>query len=205
VVGGTYDYLISSHNFEHLPDPIRFLQGAESLLGDGGMLIMALPDCRYTFDRYRPHTLIGEWVEAYRESRKEPTPKQVFEFSTYIGENESRALKGDLLDAWDRWERTGYTDVHCTQFFPPSFELLMLEARALGLTNLDIVKISPQVFEFFVWLAPNKKKIENLHDRREAILKRVVNEASREVYLMKMMGHAMRRSLGFFGRLFQRL
>ena len=35
---GAFDYIVSSHNFEHLPNPIRFLQGCERLLKPSGIL-----------------------------------------------------------------------------------------------------------------------------------------------------------------------
>jgi len=33
-----FDHIVASHAFEHLPDPIRFLQGCEKVLAPGGML-----------------------------------------------------------------------------------------------------------------------------------------------------------------------
>lgn len=178
LVTGKYDYLISSHNFEHLPDPIRFLQGSESLLEHNGRLIMALPDCRHTFDRYRPHTMTGEWIQAYKEARKKPTAQQIFEFYSRLGSNHDAKLTGDLIDSFNQWSRDYYVDVHCTLFFPASFELLMLEARALGLTNLEVVKITPQWGEFFVWLQMATSAIENLQERREQLMRRVKVEYS---------------------------
>ena len=41
---GSFDYIVSSHNFEHLPDHIRFLQGCARVLKAGGYLSMAVPD-----------------------------------------------------------------------------------------------------------------------------------------------------------------
>lgn len=178
IVTGEYDYLISSHNFEHLPDPIRFLQGAESLLAEGGKLIMALPDCRYTFDRFRTHTLFGEWLAAYKEQRAEPTPKQIFEFYAYMSSNLRKKLFGDLIEANSSWDRDVYTDVHCTTFFPASFELLILEARALGLTRFNICKISQQYGEFFVWLEVMESEIIKLNENRERLLFRIKNESN---------------------------
>src|SRR5438876_856717 len=41
---GTHDYVVSSHNLEHLPDPISFLKGCEQVLRSGGILSMVVPD-----------------------------------------------------------------------------------------------------------------------------------------------------------------
>ena len=191
IASGEYDYLISSHNFEHLPDPIGFLQGVESLLKKNGKLIMALPDCRYTFDRYRSHTLIGEWVDAHREGREKPTRKQIFEFHAYLGTNVDDRLCGDLVDAWRNWDRTEFTDVHCTLFFPTSFELLMLEAQALGLTRLSVKKIERRLAEFFVWLELADGPPQNLRERRERLLK----EIRSEVGFLAILKNKMRRKV----------
>ena len=71
--------MISSHNFEHSPNPIRFLQGCGKVLKPGGVLSMALPDKRACFDYFRPHTTLGQWLEAFFAERERPTPAQVFD------------------------------------------------------------------------------------------------------------------------------
>ena len=73
-----FDYLLSSHNLEHLPDPIRFLQVCCQLLAVGGHVSMAIPDKRCCHDFYRPLTDVSEWLQAYHEKRTCPTPAQVF-------------------------------------------------------------------------------------------------------------------------------
>ena len=45
-----FDYAIASHVFEHLPDPIGWLTELHSLLSPGGVIALAIPDKRYTFD-----------------------------------------------------------------------------------------------------------------------------------------------------------
>ncbi len=73
-----FDYIVSSHNIEHLPNPIRFLQACEKVLRPGGVLTMAIPDRRYCFDFYRPVTELSEWLDAFHENRTQPTLAQVF-------------------------------------------------------------------------------------------------------------------------------
>ena len=43
---GTCDYILSSHNLEHIPNPILFLQGCTQLLKPDGIISLALPDYR---------------------------------------------------------------------------------------------------------------------------------------------------------------
>ena len=77
---GSFDYIVSSHNFEHLPNPIRFLQGCAKVLKTGGILSMAIPDGRACFDCFRPYTTLGEWLTPYRSGAAKPSAVQIFEF-----------------------------------------------------------------------------------------------------------------------------
>ena len=178
-IHGSFDYIISSHNFEHLPNPIKFLQGCEKVLKSDGKLIMAVPDQRACFDYFRPHTTIAAWIEAYLEDRKKPTKRNIFEgqssVAIYKSEKEQMhafALTHDpknifctssIKVVFNRWlESNGndsYTDVHCTVMTPSSFELLIFESNILGLSNLSIAEISPtQGCEFRVVLEKKGKK-----------------------------------------------
>ena len=137
---GSFDYIISSHNFEHLPNPILFLQGCSKVLKSGGVLSMALPDKRVCFDYFRPHSITTDWLEAYFEKRTRPTAKQLFTqtalHSRYCREgNESLSfeLSDDpenivpfetLREAFQNWENfqkwpdETYRDAHCWTFTP---------------------------------------------------------------------------------------
>jgi SAM-dependent methyltransferase len=159
---GTLDYIVSSHNFEHLPNPIRFLQGCCTVLKPGGILSMAVPDSRACFDFFRPHTVLADWLESFKDGRTKPTPKQVFaqianvallqkkDTSAYaFSLNDpvaSIAITGDLPSAYRAWsaacEGDQYQDAHCSVFTPASFELLITECRQLELVLMETVDIS---------------------------------------------------------------
>ena len=170
---GTFDYIVSSHNFEHLPNPIKFLQGVEKILKPGGVLSMAVPDKRACFDFFRPLSTIVNWLSAYRDDRSKPTNEQLFEYHAFMSVlskdgNESRAfsihddldrvhVSGDLRPAYDIWRQTPktdeYRDAHCSVMTPSSFILLINECRFLGLTSMEIESVSePAGCEFYVRL-----------------------------------------------------
>lgn len=163
-----FDYIISSHNFEHLPNPIKFLQGVGKVLKPGGLLTMAVPDCRYTFDRYRPRTTTGEWLEAHEEGRVWPSPRQIFDNAAYFSENGELPPLPNFV--------TGQVDTHCSTFSPASLELMLIETQMMGLSPLSIESISKTrpSKEFFVRLrnAPAK------HRDREDVIRRVHREHS---------------------------
>jgi SAM-dependent methyltransferase len=204
---GTFDYILSSHNFEHLPNPIRFLRGCEKVLKPGGILSMAIPDHRACFDHFRPRTLLTDWLEAYFENRRCPSPAQIFTqtaYHSYInhhgGEVTAFSLGDNPLDivpyrtlaeafeAWKIARKTNnelYQDTHCSAMTPASFELLVTECKYLRLLHFDVRQISElHGCEFYVHLEnrlglPTDAEATRLfYATRESLLQEVTNEAA---------------------------
>lgn len=162
---GDFDFIVSSHNFEHLPDPVRFLRAAEDVLRPGGVVSMAVPDHRRCFDTFRPASTLGDILEAFVERRDRPTPRQVFDSATMFAAGAgvvspstpvaSLGLERDIGDAWREWlgGLKGYKDAHCWLFTPARCELILRDLRYLGLTGLEVISVSPTVsHEFFIHL-----------------------------------------------------
>jgi len=61
------DFVIANHLLEHLEDPLRGLQEMTRVLRRNGVLYLALPDPRATFDRDRELTSIEHVVTEFRE------------------------------------------------------------------------------------------------------------------------------------------
>lgn len=171
-VEGQISYIVSSHNFEHLPNPIVFLQGCYAVLATGGILSMAIPDYRACFDHYRTPTKLSDWIEAYFEDRKKPSAKTIFDHSTMhapyvadgiaspgaaIGKSDpskftpDRFLDKSFSDFEAAWKSPqGYIDAHCSVLFPELFELLILELQRLALVDLELIEVSETAgFEFY--------------------------------------------------------
>lgn len=173
---GSLDFVVSSHNFEHLPDPIRFLQGVGQVLKPGGVLSMAVPDCRTCFDHIRPHSTLAELLDAYFSERQRPTPAQVFDYRASEavlrkrqgGETDyfplhgfdgevlaRRRLQEHFAEYLERMRNPAadYVDAHCWTFTPASLHLLLAELRSLGLIRLKVEKITGNNgVEFYVHL-----------------------------------------------------
>lgn len=169
------DYVVSSHNFEHLPDPIGFLQACGRVLKSGGLLVMALPDKRACFDFYRPRTRLAEWIEAFDEGRRRPSLAQIFDqdssYADYIRDNAALccfpiderldriAPRDNLHVAFAAWRsrraqgNDAYIDAHCWTFTPGSFRLLLTDAFFLGLSPFALEEVTDTAqTEFFVRL-----------------------------------------------------
>jgi SAM-dependent methyltransferase len=201
---GAFDYIVSSHNFEHLPNPIRFLQGCAEALKAGGVLSMAIPDRRACFDYFRPVTRLSDWIQAFVEDRSRPSFAQDFAhrelFAGYddgkqrIGsfvrnrppERVSANLNLDrVFGDWMERLRTKedkYYDAHCSVFTPSSFELLVRDAAYLGLAPFEVVEIFDGGSEFHAHLRVNRSTEElrpaNYEQTRNSLLRRVQDEAA---------------------------
>jgi SAM-dependent methyltransferase len=187
-----FDWILSSHNFEHLPDPIRFLRQCASVLGPLGTLRMAVPDKRFCFDHFRQVSDVSEWLQAYHERRTKPTVYQVFREEAYrstAGEDGRWTPTRQTLAFYRAWfgpngqVPDAYMDTHCWAFTPASFELLLHDLQAFGLVPLQIDCISePKGLEFFVdvrqAVANETFSEDDYFSRRESLLRRCLEAES---------------------------
>ena len=178
---GKMHYIVSSHNFEHLPNPILFLRGAYDALAPAGVLSMAVPDCRATFDFYRMPTSLCDWLAAYHEDRQQPSPETMFDYSSAmalyqfgekvepgyeLGKGVPRRFvpERDLVTAYETYVRTKqheheYKDAHCSVFFPESLRLLLWDLHKLQLVDFEVLEITKTMgIEFYVHLRKSKTK-----------------------------------------------
>jgi len=198
---GRFDYIISSHNFEHLPNPIKFLQACGNVLKPGGMLSMAIPDRRGTFDYFRPVTELADWLRAFQQNQQRPDPYQIFAhnaanaryqgnivFPQNIDPRGAQANTNlgnhyaELTQNGNEWQDR-YADVHCSIFVPASFYLLMIELQYLGLSPLEVAQIEPTGgAEFFVHLRNIGTQLQideqKFHQLRQTLMHAVIDEVA---------------------------
>jgi SAM-dependent methyltransferase len=200
---GQFDYIISSHNFEHLPNPIKFLREASSALRPDGRVIMAVPDKRTCFDYYRPVSTLAEMLTAYAEDRERPTAQQVMEGESIRAEQTAFPLSEDPLnitatnnlelvhDAWKaRLQRgeldTNYVDAHCWKFTPSTFQLIINDLIYLGYLSYELLTVSEtNGNEFYVHLR-NTRELKSLpkspgefYQERQELLRATLSECAR--------------------------
>src|SRR5689334_5403232 len=56
VASETFDFVVANHVLEHVTDPIGAVAEWHRILKPEGLLLISLPDKRYTFDFRRPRT-----------------------------------------------------------------------------------------------------------------------------------------------------
>lgn len=165
-----FDFAVSSHVIEHVPDLIGHFQEVQEILNNGGIYAFLAPDKELCFDAKKTNTSLGQVIEARIERRrKAPINALIDEY--YYGvkrggkggwseqETEpfrpkysnSRKLIQDviknpkIMDAWHG---------HIWRFTPASFKEIFNELNQLGLVNLSLIDVLPtKDLEFAVILS----------------------------------------------------
>lgn len=65
IATGKYDCVLSSHNLEHVANPLKAVAEWVRVVRPGGYLLLILPDKKDIFDRYRPDTTFGQIHDKY--------------------------------------------------------------------------------------------------------------------------------------------
>lgn len=177
IVGeSSFDYIVSSHNFEHLGNPIKFLNAVESLLTDDGVCSMAVPDYRFVFDVHKYPTRIVDFLRRYHNDSKSADPFDDFSFRyQHVAKHKPQSIieSKNILDIhWahkkllEQLQGTdaSYSDSHVSYFTPTSLLLLFKEMNELGYTNLEVIEIEPTSFEIIFHV----KKTNKTHSLTES-------------------------------------
>ena len=81
VADGSQDFIIANHFIEHCENPIGTLQTFSSKLRPRGVIYMAIPDKRYTFDRRWPSTTFDHLVTDFGDNGAASRSQHHFEFA----------------------------------------------------------------------------------------------------------------------------
>jgi hypothetical protein len=105
VADSSQDFMISNHFLEHTQDPIGTLARHLAVLKPGGVLYMAVPDKRQTFDSKRPETTFEHLVRDWREGSAWSYEGHLREYAALVD-----GLSGAALEARIAFlRRTGYS------------------------------------------------------------------------------------------------
>ncbi|RXF67223.1 class I SAM-dependent methyltransferase [Hansschlegelia zhihuaiae] len=153
-----FDLIVANHVIEHVPDAIYWLKQSHDLLRSGGLLFLAVPDRRYTFDYFRPETRATEMIRAHSDKLEKPDVWQLMDHFYYH-------QKVDLEAIWQgkppkdfrprfsleravkmaKEQSKVYTDAHCWVFTPASFRRCVGDLRSAGHCTLEIDAIEDTV------------------------------------------------------------
>lgn len=176
-----FDYVVGSHVVEHVPDLTSWFKHIAEVLMPGGLLALAVPDMRYTFDCQRNLTTIADLMDAYFEQYQQPSIRQVLDHFVHnvqvpeqcsvsaLWQDPARAAhvprsrpflleelgESGLRKHFDSIRGGEYIDAHCTVVTPKSFLQLLAQLAALDLCFFSVKHFEPTLpneQEFFVTL-----------------------------------------------------
>ena len=189
------DYIISSHNFEHQPNPLGFLHDCESSLKEGGYLVMAIPVASRCFDCFLPLTTSGKAIDAYINDCSKPSPGSIFDNTAYHATLKNGEPINDTNYSLEKVNLTNavgenflgflinpnreYVDAHVSRFNHYSFELLIRDSQSMGIiTNLVVDEIQLLGSEF---IATIQKKSSGSSNRKHVAPGERLNLAKKSI------------------------
>ncbi|MGB8511007.1 MAG: methyltransferase domain-containing protein [Pyrinomonadaceae bacterium] len=96
------DFVIANHFIEHCQNPLDALSNMFRVLRTGGVLYMAIPDKRYTFDADRAVTSIEHVVRDYEEGPAWSKRQHFEEWTKFVdgvaGDDDAARHASDLID-----------------------------------------------------------------------------------------------------------
>lgn len=164
-----FDFVVSSHVIEHVPDLVGHFCEVREVLNDGGMYAFLAPDKDLCFDAKKSASSLGQILEARLEKhRAAPVSALIDEYYYGVkrggsgawsnGESapfapkypNSRKLIGDVL-ANPAIARNWHG--HIWRFTPKSFEEIFNELEQMGIIDMRLVDIvATSHLEFIVIL-----------------------------------------------------
>jgi hypothetical protein len=193
---GKFQRVIASHVIEHIPDIAGFLFSLERLVHADGIVALAIPDRRFCFDYFKPHSTTGDVLEAHAAKRTRHSRRTAWNHVAY-------AVNMDGTGAWGQHPvhrptfmgsfgaavaaqrefrddvDAPYVDNHAWHFTPSGFALTILELGQLGITDWRIDTLhGNEGCEFLVFLRRGADRIAGsaLQDRRMTLLREQLTE-----------------------------
>lgn len=86
VPDNSFDFVVANHVLEHVSNPIGALEEWHRILRPGGLLLMALPDKRFTFDRRRQRTSLAHLLSDYNSDlpAQQLNARHLLEWAQYV-------------------------------------------------------------------------------------------------------------------------
>jgi SAM-dependent methyltransferase len=177
--GKKFDYVIASHVIEHIPDVVSWLKDVHSILNDGGILSLVIPDKRFTFDILRNESRPADIIGAYLDKQTRASSATMYDYvssfrynivAAHVWDNpladHSRKKKNSAEKAYQmalqNLDPAQYVDSHCSVFTPYSFCNILRSLIEHNLLDYEVAafKQTPKYqLEFFVSLRKVSKKV----------------------------------------------
>lgn len=141
------DFVISNHMIEHCQNPISSLDNWLRVLKSGGIVYVAVPDKRYTFDQDRPVTTLEHLIRDYKEGPEWSMESHFEEWARLV----DRFPEKDISARAKGLARLNYS-IHFHVWTPIEFLELLLYCRCQLFLPFEIELVQKNDSEFIVVL-----------------------------------------------------
>lgn len=140
------DFIIANHFIEHTEDPLGTLSSHLRVLKPGGILYLAVPDRRRTFDSDRPPTPLEHVIQDHREGPAWSRAAHLEEWARLVDKVPVTEIPARVRAL----EESAYS-IHFHVWTPAEFTMLLERARDDGLP-FEIEKLQSNDHEFIAIL-----------------------------------------------------
>jgi SAM-dependent methyltransferase len=141
------DFVIANHFIEHTEDPIRALANHLRVLRPGGILYLAVPDRRHTFDSGRDATTLEHIVRDHREGPAWSRSLHQEEWARFVDR-----VPAEQVAERVRWLEQHDYSIHFHVWTPEEFLELLEFARDEEHLPFAIEELTPNGHEFIAVL-----------------------------------------------------
>jgi len=138
IADGTLDFIIANHFIEHCENPIRTLQTFFAKLQPGGVIYMAVPDKRFTFDVQRPSTTFEHLQVDHQDNGVAARHQHYVEYTRYSYFRD-KAPQQEVDQLANRWMGESYS-IHFHVWTYDEFSQFLDNVKNFYLPSLQIVE-----------------------------------------------------------------
>jgi SAM-dependent methyltransferase len=124
---GQLDFVIANHFIEHTQDPIGAVEAHLRVLRPGGVIYMAVPDKRATFDRERSVTSLQHLISDHADGPDATRPAHYKEWAAVV----EHAPPGEVVERASDMAACG-ASIHFHVWTPCAFLEMLLHMQGAG-------------------------------------------------------------------------
>jgi SAM-dependent methyltransferase len=144
---GSTDFIVANHFIEHTEDPLRTIGNHMRVLRKGGILYMAIPDRRHTFDANREPTGLAHLIRDHREG---PAGSRRRHYEEWVERFEQLPL-AKIAGRAEELDEQAYS-IHFHVWTPSEFAALLDHARDVERLPFVVEELEPNGHEFIAIL-----------------------------------------------------
>lgn len=135
---GSQAFVIANHFLEHCESPLHALQAMHRVLQPGGILYLAVPDKRFTFDQVRPVTPFAHVWRDYQEGPAWSRSAHFEEWARHCWQVDRQKSEVEILAQARHFEAINYS-VHFHVWSPTEILEILAAFPHIGLAGLNLV------------------------------------------------------------------